>query len=124
MQLHLILGFHKLPKSNTDAALEKIKSVILPRQVLDILKSNTNKYIWPLSLNKEVVSSMLLENVLRVGTTEVIPFFICHPVEISDMLKGSLFNVTKNDTSQAKIFRHIRPYVELLSSPLKQMVLL
>lgn len=40
------------------------------------------------------------------------------------ILKDSLFNVTKNDTRQAKIFRHTRPYVELLSSPLKQMMLL
>jgi len=36
MQLHLTLRFHKLPKSNTDAALGKMKSLILPRQVRDV----------------------------------------------------------------------------------------
>lgn len=40
------------------------------------------------------------------------------------MLKGCQFNITKNDRTQAKIFRHIRHYVELLSSTLKQMILL
>lgn len=38
MQLHLTLGFHKLLKSNTDAGLRKIKSLVLPGQVLDILE--------------------------------------------------------------------------------------
>lgn len=47
-----------------------------------------NKYIWQLSLNKEVVSSTLLENLLWVGTTEIVPFFICHPVQFIDMIQA------------------------------------
>lgn len=88
-----------LPKSNTDAGLRKRKSLILPRQVLDVSEltsANMNKYIWQLSLNKEVVPSILLENLLWVGITKVVPFFICHSVEFSDILHAKRISIQYN----------------------------
>lgn len=52
-----------------------------------------NKYIWQLSLNKEVVSCTPLENLLWMGTTDLLPFFICHPVEFSVMIHAKRMSI-------------------------------
>jgi len=55
-----------------------------------------NKYIWQVSLNKEIVSSAPLENLLWMGTSEVIHFFICHPAEFSDMIHAERRSIQYN----------------------------